>query len=62
MKLAELRKEKGWSQSRLAKESGISTKAIQGYEQGLRSLASATAENVIKLAKALGISAEELIE
>lgn len=61
-KLQIKRKEKGLSQSQLAERSGISVRTIQKYEQGARLLKKAESETVLKIAKALSCTVEDLIE
>ena len=60
--LAELREQKGMSQSQLAKASGISVRTIQAYEQGARKLSGASYDNLKKLSDALGVAIEELVK
>ena len=55
----ELRKAKGWSQEELAKKSGLHRTYIGGIERYGRNV---SLINVSKIAKALGISAETLIQ
>lgn len=50
--LRESRKQKGFSQSELAKKSGFTRRAIQYWEKGEKSI---SLENADKLLKALGI-------
>lgn len=50
--LAEARHEKGWSQSRLADEAGVSLSAVKKWELGLRKPEEAVAA---RLASALGV-------
>jgi transcriptional regulator with XRE-family HTH domain len=52
LKLKELREAKGWSQKKLADESGTSQKGISNWENGERVPAW---DAVLKLAKALGV-------
>lgn len=56
-----MRKELGLSQSQLAERTGISVRVIQNYEQGSRQLKKAEAETVLKIAKALSCTVEDLI-
>lgn len=56
--LKELRKNKGWSQQRLAGESGLSFNTITRIEQGIGD--SPTLKTLIKLADALGVGLDEL--
>ncbi len=57
--LAKIRKEKGWSQEKLAVESGISYNTIIKIERG--GIKNPKIETVIKMAKALGISLDDLM-
>lgn len=61
-KLKEIRTQQGLSQSLLSKETNVSLKTLQAYEQGDRDLNKAQAETVYKLAKALNCKMEELID
>lgn len=60
--LKPLREAAGMSQSQLAAAAGISVRAIQNFEQGRRSVRTASAETVWKLAQALGVTMEELMK
>lgn len=53
-----LRLEKGWSQKRLAEEAGLSQSFIHSIEVGQKS---PTIRSIRKIAKALGVSVEEII-
>jgi transcriptional regulator with XRE-family HTH domain len=57
--LAEFRKQKGWSQERLAKESGISYNTLIKLERN--GIKNPKIETVIKLADALKVSLDELV-
>jgi len=57
--LKKLRKEKGWSQERLAKEANISYHTLIKLEQG--NIKNPKIETVIKLADALGVSLDEFV-
>jgi transcriptional regulator with XRE-family HTH domain len=57
--LKELRKQKGWSQERLARESNISYHTLIKLEQ--KSIENPKIETVIKLADALNVSLDELV-
>lgn len=57
MRIQELRKAKGLSQSQLAKASGVPFRSLQNYEQGHRP---ASLEAVSKLADALECTIDEL--
>ena len=51
-RLAELRLANGWSQERLAHESGVARSYLGGVERGRRN---PTLQNVFKLAQTLGV-------
>lgn len=57
--LVKLRKQKGWSQERLATVSGISYNTLIKLERG--GILNPKIETVIKLAEALGVSLDELV-
>ena len=57
--LVSFRKQKGWSQEKLAVESGISYNTIIKIERG--GIKNPKIETVIKLAKALGVSLDDLV-
>ena len=57
--LVKLRKQKGWSQEKLAVESGVSYNTIIKIERG--GIENPKIETVIKLADALSVSVDELI-
>ena len=57
--LVKLRKEKGWSQEKLAVESGISYNTIIKIERG--GIKNPKIETVIKIADALDTSIDELV-
>lgn len=59
LRLIELRKEKGWSQERLALESGLARSYLGGVERGERNIALL---NICKLALALGVAPSLLLE
>ncbi|WP_296013744.1 helix-turn-helix transcriptional regulator [uncultured Treponema sp.] len=52
----------GFSQKELSEISGVPLRTIQQYEQGQKNINSAKAETVLKLAKVLECSAEDLME
>ena len=52
----------GFSQKELSEISGVPLRTIQQYEQGQKNINSAKAETVLKLAKALECSVEDLME
>ena len=57
-RLANCRKAKGWSQERLALESGIARSYLGGVERGQRNIALV---NICRLAAALDISPAKLM-
>jgi competence ComEA-like helix-hairpin-helix protein len=61
-KLQQIRKESGYSQSQLAKASGVNVRAIQDYEQAHKPIEGAAAITVYRLAVALGCNMEDLID
>ena len=61
MNLKTLRELKGISRKDLAELTGVSFRSIQDYEQGHKELCSAKAETLLKMAKALDCSMEDLI-
>ena len=60
--LQRTRKIFGFTQKRLAEESGVSLRSIQMYEQRNKDINKASAETIYRLAKALGCDMENLIE
>jgi transcriptional regulator with XRE-family HTH domain len=58
-RLKELRREKGWSQQKLAEKTDLSFNAVTKIEQGLAK--HPTLKTLIKLADAFGISIDELV-
>lgn len=61
-KLKDARKKAGLSQSKLSVASGVNVRMIQHYEQGVRDINHAQAVIVYKLAQALGVTVEDLLE
>ena len=59
LRLIELRKIKGWSQERLALESGLARSYVGGVERGQRNIA---VLNIYKLAETLGVPPSTLLE
>jgi transcriptional regulator with XRE-family HTH domain len=57
--LKKLRKKKGWSQEKLAREAGISYQTLIKIEQDR--IKTPRLDTLIKLAKALGVSLDKLI-
>ena len=60
--LKRIREESDLSQSKLADKSGVSVRMIQHYEQGVKDINKAQVGTVYKLAKALKVNIEDLIE
>jgi len=58
--LKKLRQKKGWSQEKLAKEADISYNTLIKIERGR--IKNPKLETLIKLAKALGVSIDELVK
>ena len=58
--LSKIRKQKGWSQEKLAVESNISYNTIIKIERG--GIKNPKIETVIKLSKALNVTVDELVE
>ena len=59
LKLIEIRKTRGWSQERLALESGLARSYLGGVERGQRNIALL---NIFKLAEALAVGPAVLLE
>jgi transcriptional regulator with XRE-family HTH domain len=59
LKLVEIRKHKGWSQEKLALESGLARSYLGGVERGQRNIA---LMNIYKLAETLGVTPATLLE
>ncbi len=60
--LKTFRKAAGLTQTELAERVGTSKNQISNYETGFRSLSGASGEVLLKLARALGVTIEQLIE
>ena len=58
--LKKYRTKKGWSQERLAREAGISYNTLIKIERG--GIKNPKIETIIKLAKALGITLDDLVK
>ena len=58
-KVRALRQSKGWSQEKLAAETGLDRTYIGGVERGERNIALL---NIFKIADALGVSAHDLFK
>ena len=50
------------SQSELAKQSGVPVRTIQQYEQGQKEIDHARGETLLRLARALACSIEDILE
>lgn len=61
MNLKTLRELRGISRKELAEQTGVSFRSIQDYEQGHKELASAKAETLLRMSRALGCSMETLL-
>ena len=57
--LSKIRKDKGWSQEKLSQEAGISYNTLIKIERN--GIENPKIETVIKLAKALNVSIDELV-
>lgn len=57
--LVQLRKKRGWSQEKLALESGLARSYIGGIERGQRNLA---LQNICILAHTLGVPPSEMLD
>lgn len=60
--LKKIRESRGLSQSQLATAAGVNRKMLQFYEQGTRDINKSSAMTVYKLAAALRVSMEDLLE
>ncbi|MDR0701591.1 MAG: helix-turn-helix transcriptional regulator [Azoarcus sp.] len=58
LRLSEIRKNRGWSQERLAKKSGLARSYVGGVERGQRNIALL---NICRLADALGLPPSALL-
>ena len=61
-RLKKLRESRGLSQSELARESGVSLRSIQMYEQRVNDIDKAQAHTLYKLSRVIGCSVEDLLE
>ena len=62
MNLKDLRKSRGLTQAQLAELSGVNSRQIQRIENGESEIGNVTLKNAHALAKALGITIEELLD
>ena len=60
--LQKIRQENNMSQSALAKDSEVNVRMIQHYEQGVKDINKAQAITLYKLAQALNVNMEDLLE
>jgi len=60
--LQKYRKQAGMTQRELAVASGVSLRTLQDYEQGRKPIGQAAALTVHRIAKALGVTVENLIQ
>lgn len=58
-RLANVRKELGWSQEKLAIESGLARSYLSGVERGIRNIALL---NICRLAETLDVSPKDLLD
>ena len=60
-KIGDVRRELGMSQSELAAKAGIKLPTLQRLEQGINDPRGATAETICRIARALGMHAEDFV-
>lgn len=60
--LKRIRLATGITQATLAESAGVSLRTLQDYEQGRKPINQAAAVTVYRLAQALGVTVEDLIE
>lgn len=60
-KVGALRRKAGMTQAQLSKATGVTLSLLQKYENGQRSILGARAETALKIAKALGVTVEEML-
>ncbi|HWX67831.1 MAG TPA: helix-turn-helix transcriptional regulator [Rhodanobacter sp.] len=58
-RLVELRKSRGWSQEKLALESGLARSYVSGIERGVRNVA---LQNICLLADTLGLEPKAMLD
>lgn len=61
-RLKKIRSARGYSQSRLAEESGVTLRSIQMYEQRNKDINKGQSETILRLSRTLGCSMEDLLE
>ena len=59
--IKEARLKAGLKQEELAMKSGVKLSTLQKLERGVNSMNGATAETVLRLARALGVTVEDLV-
>lgn len=57
-----IREEKGYSQSQLARASGVSLRSLQHYEQGTKDINKASISTVLALADCLEVDIRQILE
>ena len=60
--LKHYRENKNLSQRQLSEQAGVNVRTLQDYEQGRKQLGQATAATVLRIAKVLGVTVEDLIK
>ena len=60
--LKRIRMINGYSQSQLAKKSGVGIRSIQMYEQRNKDINKASVESLYRISEVLGCSIEDLLE
>lgn len=61
-KLKEMRLQRGFTQSKLAEQTGINVRLIQHYEQGTKNFDHARLDTIMKLCKALDCKISDILE
>lgn len=61
-KLRWVRQMKGYSIGELAKEAGVTVRVLKSYEYGERDFAKARVDTVYRLATALGVPMEDIVD
>ena len=62
MKLQDIRKRVGLSQSELSRQAGVNLRTIQEYENGRRMIDNAHIDTLVSVANVLGVPFYELME
>lgn len=60
--LKRYRENKNLSQRQLSEQTGVNLRTLQDYEQGRKPLGQAAALTVLSIAKALGVTVEDLVK